>query len=152
MAWSRWIGKSCRCATTRNSRTAKPEVARFKLSQTYLQKSLADVLKGQQKLAEARSLLEQSITTLKQLSEHDHAAPFARMSMSPHYRALADVLSDMGEKEAAAEARSHVMDFRRPRPFGPRMRSNNRSTSDAISAEKADGSNVDQPTSGESGG
>jgi serine/threonine protein kinase len=126
-----------------------PEVARFKLSQTYLQKSLAEVLKSQKKLDEARSLLEQSVAILKELSEHDHAAPFARMSMSPHYAALADVLSQLGEEEAAAEAKSHVIDFHGPRRFRPRIRKDDPSASDAIRTEAADRSDVDRRASRE---
>jgi tetratricopeptide (TPR) repeat protein/tRNA A-37 threonylcarbamoyl transferase component Bud32 len=124
-----------------------PEVARFKLSQTRLQKSLAEVLRGQRKHAESRSLLEQSIAILQDLSDHDTAGPFARMSTSPHYAALADVLSDMGEKEAAAEARSHVIRFRGPRPFGPQIRRNTHSTPDPGRAKATHSGDREQPVS-----
>jgi tetratricopeptide (TPR) repeat protein len=125
-----------------------PEVARFKFFQTHLQRSLAEVLRAQKEFAEARSLLEHSVTILTGLVEHDTTAPFARMSMSGHYATLADVLGDMGEDELAAEARSQVVKFRPPRPFGPRAPQDSRPAAGPTRA-KADDDNSDRPASGE---
>ena len=63
---------------------------------------------------EARALLESAVAALEELSRNEPQAGYARNVLGRCYQSLADVLTEMGETQAAAEmlrrGRSHQTD------------------------------------------
>jgi tetratricopeptide (TPR) repeat protein len=74
--------------------------------------SLGGLLKDNGRLPEARSMLEASIASLKELLENDPKAQPLRGLLAYRYMSLADLLRGMGEEQAAAAAVREAQDLR----------------------------------------
>jgi tetratricopeptide (TPR) repeat protein len=72
---------------------------------------------------EARSMLEASITSLKELLENDPKAGFLRGVLGMRYLDLAKLLREMGEEQAAADAERQAEALRPRWPNEPARRS-----------------------------
>jgi len=82
-----------------------PEVVSYRIWQVLIQNSLAEQLREQRRLEEARALLEDSAKILDSLQANDRDLPHVRRLRSESWGFLADLLEKRGEAEAAAAAR-----------------------------------------------
>jgi eukaryotic-like serine/threonine-protein kinase len=80
-----------------------PDVRSYKAWQAILQESLAKLLSDRDQLKEARTLLETAIAGLEQLLKSEPQALYVRDLLGRCYANLADVLTNMGEEQQAAE-------------------------------------------------
>ncbi len=89
-----------------------PRTTSYKFGMAMIQESLAGLLDERGILPEARSMLQASIASLKELSQNDPKGPPLRGILAHDYMSLADLLRRMGEDQAAAEAAAQARDLR----------------------------------------
>ena len=81
-----------------------PRNSSYKFGMTMIHDSLGWLLEQNERLPEARSMVEASIASLKELLENDPKAGPLRGLLAFHYMNLAKLLREMGEPQATADA------------------------------------------------
>jgi serine/threonine protein kinase len=89
-----------------------PRTTSYKFGMAMIQESLAVLLEKRDDLPEARSMLQASIASLKELSQSDPKGPPINGILAHHYMSLADLLRRMGEDQAAADADAQARNLR----------------------------------------
>jgi tetratricopeptide (TPR) repeat protein/tRNA A-37 threonylcarbamoyl transferase component Bud32 len=107
-----------------------PEIVAHDFSLALMESSLSRLLRDVGNYKEARSFLEAALSRLAALPAKDHRLGFVRMHLGQGYCELAEVLTRLGEAEAAAEAQKKAEGYappdRGPKEFGPRDRRHDR--------------------------
>ena len=89
-----------------------PKTSSYKFGMAMIYESLAGLLEARGVLPEARSMLQDSIASLKELSQSDPKGPPISGILAHNYMSLADLLRRMGEDQAAADADAQARDLR----------------------------------------
>jgi tetratricopeptide (TPR) repeat protein len=97
---------------------AFPKALSYKVWLATIQRSLAMLLRDQNQLPDAQTLLEESISVLEPLRENQRELPYVRPLLAESYLALGDVLSRMGQHEQAHDAQQAARELR-PGRRGP---------------------------------
>jgi tetratricopeptide (TPR) repeat protein len=89
-----------------------PKTSSYKFEMAMIYESLAGLLETRGVLPEARSMLQDSIDALKELSQNDPKGPPINRILADHYMSLADLLRRMGEDKAATDADAKARNLR----------------------------------------
>ena len=89
-----------------------PEAASYRLWKAILERALGDVLRREHREDEAYFYLYSSVTELEELRAADADFPNLSALLVDHYGDLADVLREMGEVDAAANAQRRADQLR----------------------------------------
>ncbi len=96
-----------------------PEVTPYQVWLATIQGSLARLLRDRDRFEEARSLVETSVDSLKEVLETEPEFEHVRGLLVDDYVCLADILIRLGENELAVEARHEARRWGRPRSAAP---------------------------------
>jgi tetratricopeptide (TPR) repeat protein len=95
------------------------EAIPYKLWLATMQQSLANALSRADKFEEARSIVEMSITSLKEIPESSRDAWFVHRFLFEHHRTLAIILDQLGDPAGASQACEEADRHRRQGPRRP---------------------------------
>jgi serine/threonine protein kinase len=85
-----------------------PKIPSYKFGLAFMLDSLCDLLCDKSRWADARVVMEQSISILKESVEHAPDDFPRRDILSRNYRILSDILHELGEENASTEAANHA--------------------------------------------